>query len=384
LKLSNNKISRIEQSIKARLKNSQKSFLANKEVSFIKNHIKSLPEIYSKDEISQIKKELSTIKVLDDFEYASRRLQDLLPQLTVLDLGQNNLHINELLSNIHKNVDWISELDFRGNKNSSEANKIIRSHFPFLEVLNGEIVTEVGYSTKCKIKSLGGEWKEGEEMMEIKEIEIDEEKKEVLDYFESFEKNLKTQRTMVDSMFDIFDKKKEKIDEIGDDRKEEIQQIVEKSKKAFEEVALKSKEIVPDKQVHSTTSILGLEEWKQREKEKMEKKETVIRDDICEKCESIKNENSENLTPENIKKNFRIPRKKPAKKENPKKCKKCGIDNSDKRTQTNPPSNSSTFSFSKKSKFKFFNVANRLYSKNTKSMLKTQNEQIRQMLNSNK
>ena len=227
-------------------------------MQYIKHHIKTIPEIYTKNEISSLKQELSSLKVLEKFEYSSRKLQDLLPQLTVLDLSCNKLYIKELLDNIHEqNVDWISELDFRGNKEGGVNKHLIRSNFPFLEVLDGEIITEVGYGIKCKIKSIGGEWTENQEMEQVEEILIDQEKKEVLDYFENFEGELKNTKYKVDSMLDVFQEKMGKMDKNEDQK---INKIINGKKEKFDGIIERSKEEII-KKTNSETSIVVFETW---------------------------------------------------------------------------------------------------------------------------
>lgn len=204
-------------------------------------HVESLPDLYTPKERSLIKKHLTFASFSEKEGIKGQSLETLLPELATLDLSDNKIPEEELLSNMGSANQWVVELDTRGNDFSQNAHVEVQKRNPFLEIYNGEVITEIGYGTKCKIKKLGGEWSRHEDADDKTGAEFEmEEEEELREYFDAFEGQVEDTRTRFKSTFDYFAQKVNAVEEsqLGN----AINLKVEESKKRFDNFMQTNKE----------------------------------------------------------------------------------------------------------------------------------------------
>lgn len=245
-------------------------------------------------------------------------LRQALPELTILDLSANKLRAKEVLKMLPEKGEWVAELDLRENQIRGDELGRIREKLPFLEVFNGEIITEIGYSTKCKIKELGGDWQHAPQEAP-KPVESDLEDSSLSQFFEKFEGEVQQQRTKMDLGFNIY---REKLSQLEREKGEsELENKVEVLKSNLDAFITEGNKKIEQKMEHSK---------KRRENQRNE---------------------------ENIQRGTKNKKKREIKKE--------------KRTRKN---------FLKKSRFKILRLGPKLFGGRTRERVREQNEAVRRML----
>lgn len=210
LKLSDNGIRRVEAVV--RVQRERSGAASRKQLNQVVRHVESAPEIYSREKVKQIRAEL--LEATDRFGKQTQTLRESMPELTVLDLSGNHLKAKDILRLLPDKLEWVVDLDLRRNGLTEDALGQIRAQLPFLEVYNGEVITEIGYSTKCKIKELGGDWEAPAEAAQPEPVEVAPEDCAEMEYFENFEDEMRQQRTKVDVTFQIFREKMSRIEDM--------------------------------------------------------------------------------------------------------------------------------------------------------------------------
>lgn len=238
LKLAQNQIRSIEQTAPARPR--RRALPKESQPGLVLRHVESLPDVYSRREKANISRLLRT---LGRPGAAAQSLRELLPELTVLDLSGNQLGAKEVVRTLGEKGEWVADLDLRGNPIGAEELQKVREKLPFLEVFGGEVVSEIGFSTKCKIRELGGVSPPAPDSQPPRQGESEgrsEEEGEVLEYFGKFEAEVAATRSRVELGFKVFREQLERLDK--DESRTRVRERVQRAQHSFDAFVAQEKE----------------------------------------------------------------------------------------------------------------------------------------------